>query len=138
MPLTLPFGHKEEGDKRMRYASLAIALAAVMVAGCATTPKSYQTTTTVSPAGQQQYTVEFRIQETAEDGTQNVLSAPTAVTMAGKEATIKVCDEKEEDVIFCTVLVNETANGVEALTTITVKEDGKKILSTSQKTVMKK
>ena len=121
----------------MRYESVVIALAAVMLAGCATTHKSYQTTTTVSPVGQQQYTVEFNIQETAGDGTQNLLSAPKLITKAGEEATIKACDEKEEDGIFCTAIVNEIADGIEALTTITVKEDGKKVLNTSQKTVMK-
>ncbi len=114
-------------------------LAAVMVAGCATTQKSYQTTTAVSPAGQpQQYMVEFKIRETGEDGKQNVLSAPRVTVKAGQEGQIKVCGEKEENGVFCTALVKETANGVEVHTTVTVKEDGTKVLNTLQKTVVTK
>jgi outer membrane murein-binding lipoprotein Lpp len=40
------FGQGYEGDRNMKHATLAVVLAAMMVAGCATTKKSYQTTTT--------------------------------------------------------------------------------------------
>ncbi len=105
----------------MNYGTLAIVLAAIMVAGCATTQKSYQTTTTVSPAGQQQYTVGMTIQATGEDGKQDVLSTPKITVLAGTEGRITVGDEKEENGVFCTVLIEEKDNRLEALTTILVK-----------------
>jgi type II secretory pathway component GspD/PulD (secretin) len=120
----------------MKYGTLAIVLAAIMVAGCATTQKSYQTTTTVSPAGPQQYTVGMTIQATGEDGKQDVLSTPKITVPAGEEGRITVGDEKEENGVFCTVLVEEKANGLETLTTVIVKEDGRTMLNTSQKTLV--
>jgi uncharacterized lipoprotein YajG len=120
----------------MKHATLAVVLAAMMVAGCATTKKSYQTTTTVSPAGQQQYTVGMTIQATGKDGKQDVLSTPKITVSVGKEGRITVGDEKEVNGVFCTVLVEENANRLETLTTIIVKEDGKTMLNTSQKTLV--
>ena len=120
----------------MKYTTLAVVLAAVMVAGCATTQKAYQTTTTVSPAGKQRYTVGITIQATAENGEQDVLSTPTITVPAGEEGKITVGDEKEENGVFCTVLVEEKENRLEALTTILVKEDGRTMLNTSQKTLV--
>jgi type II secretory pathway component GspD/PulD (secretin) len=122
----------------MKSAMLAGVLATVMVAGCVTTQKSYQTTTTVTPAGQGQYTVGWTIQATEENGNQSILSTPTVTVPAGTEGEIKVCDEKQQDGVFCTALVNETPNGLETLTTVTVKEKGKTTLNTSQKTLVKK
>ncbi len=120
----------------MKYGPLAFVLAAIMVAGCATTQTSYRTTTTVSPAGPKQYTVCMTIQATAEDGQQDMLSTPKITVPAGEEGQIKVGDEKEENGVFCTVLVEEKANGLETLTTVIVKEDGRTMLNTSQKTLV--
>ena len=122
----------------MKYAALAVVLAAAMVAGCATTQKSYQTRITVAPAGQQRYTVGMTIQATAENGEQDVLSTPKITVPAGEEGRIKVGDEKEENGVFCTVLVEEKANGLETRTTVIVKEDGKTMLNTSQTTLVEK
>lgn len=121
----------------MRYSILAAVLASVMVSGCATSQKSYQTTTTVSPAGQQQYTIGWTIQATEEDGSENVLSTPRVTVQAGSEGSIKVCDDNEENGVFCTALVTKTPQGLEALTTVTVKKNGKAMLKTSQKTIVK-
>jgi hypothetical protein len=119
----------------MKYGTLAIVLAGVMVAGCVPTQKSYQTTTTVSPAGQQQYTVGWTIQSTGDDG-KDILTTPTVTVSAGTEGEIKVCDENEENGVFCTALVNKTATGLEAVTTVTVKENRKTVLNTLQKTAV--
>lgn len=121
----------------MRYSILAVVLACLMASGCATAQKSYHTTTTVSPAGQQQYTVGWTITSTEEDGSENVLSSPRVTLQAGKEGKIEVCNETEENGVFCTALVKKTTQGLEALTTVTIKEDGKTTLNTSQKTVVK-
>jgi len=120
----------------MKYGTLAFALAALLFAGCATTQKSYQTTTTVSPAGLKQYAIDMTIQATGEDGKQDVLSTPKITVIAGKEGQIRVCDEREENGVICTVLVEEKENSLETLTTILVKEDGKTMLNTSQKTLV--
>ena len=120
----------------MRRVAIAIALAAIMGTGCATTERSYQTSATVTPAGQpHQYTVEFRITEV---GREKVLNAPRVTVNAGQEGQIRVCDEKEDNGVFCTALVTETESGLEALTTVTVKADGKETLSSSQTTIIKK
>lgn len=98
----------------------------------------YRTTTTVSPADQQQcYTVAFTIHEKGKDGKDVLGSAPTMSLPVGEEGFMEV-GKKEEGGIFCTALVNETAKSVEALTTVTVKDDGENIFNTCQKTVMKK
>jgi len=76
------------------------------------------------------------IQATAEDGQQDMLSTPKITVPAGEEGQIKVGDEKEENGVFCTVLVEEKANGLETLTTVIVKEDGRTMLNTSQKTLV--
>jgi len=121
----------------MRYSTLAIAFACVIASGCATTQRSYQTTTTVSPAGPQQYTIGWTIQEAEDNGNENVLSTPRITVQAGTEGNIKVCDKSEENGVFCTALVNKTTHGLEALTTVTIKKDGQTTLNTSQKTIVK-
>jgi outer membrane murein-binding lipoprotein Lpp len=136
VPVSLAFGQRNKGDNKMKYGTLAFVLAAIMVAGCATTQKSYQTTTTVTPEGQQQYTVGMTIQATGEDGKQDILSTPKITVAAGKKGQINVGDEKEENGVFCSVLVEEKENRLEALTTILVKEGGRTVLNTSQKTLM--
>ena len=122
----------------MKYGTLAIVLAGVMAAGCVTTQKAYQTTTTVSPVGQQQYTVGWTIQTTEKDGSQRILSTPKVTVPAGMEGKVELSDDKEGNGVFCSVLVNEKANGFETLTTVIVKENGKTMLHTSQKTLVKK
>jgi type II secretory pathway component GspD/PulD (secretin) len=50
------------------------------------------------------------IQATGEDGKQDILSTPKITVAAGKEGRISVGDEKEENGVFCTVLVEEKEN----------------------------
>ena len=74
----------------MKYTTLAFVLVAVMVAGCGTTQKAWQTTTTVSPTGQQQYTVGWTIQSTGGDG-KDILTTPNVTVSAGTEVVVRVC-----------------------------------------------
>ena len=121
----------------MRCAALVIALVAIMAAGCATTERSYQTSTTVAPAGPAHvYTVEFKIWQTGKDGEQTLLGAPMITLKAGEKARISMHDKKKESGIFCTALVTETESGLEALTTVIVKEEGTETLNTSQTQTM--
>jgi hypothetical protein len=130
---------------KMKHTTLAFVLAAVitlafvlatdMVAGCDTTQKAWQTTTTVSPIGQQQYTVGWTIQSTGDDG-KDILTTPNVTVSAGTEGVIRVCGANEENGVFCTALVNKTATRLEVITTVTIKENGKTVLNTLQKTAV--
>ena len=119
----------------MKYTTLAFVLVAVMVAGCGTTQKAWQTTTTVSPTGQQQYTVGWTIQSTGGDG-KDILTTPNVTVSAGTEGVVRLPGANEENGVFSTALVNKTATGLEAVTTVTVKENGKTVLNTLQKTAV--
>lgn len=130
---------------KMKQTTLAFVLAAVitlafvlttdMVAGCDTAQRAWETTTTVSPIGQQQYTVGWTIQSTGDDG-KDILTTPTVTVSAGTEGVIRVCGANEENGVFCTALVNKTATGLEVITTVTIKENGKTVLNTLQKTAV--
>ena len=130
---------------KMKHTTLASVLAAVitlafviatdMVAGSDTTQKAWHTTTTVSPIGQQQYTVGWTIQSTGDDG-KDILTTPNVTVSAGTEGVVRVRGANEENGVFCTALVNKTATGLEAVTTVTVKENGKTVLNTLQKTAV--
>ena len=109
--------------------------AVVITPADAETAASYHVDVKVRPAGEaRQYMIEFRISETQADGKTNVLSAPKVTTQAGHEGRIQVSDEQEQSGIFCTALVNEKERGIEAVTSVSVKEGGRTLWSCSQST----
>lgn len=113
---------------------------AIVVTPADTEPaSSYHVDVKVAPAGEpKQYMIEFRISETQAGGKTNVLSAPRIVTLAGQEGRIQVSDGEEQSGIFCTAQVNEKEDGIEAVTSVEVKEGGKTLWSNSQSTTVKK
>jgi len=93
---------------------------------------AYRTDVKVSPAGiPHQYVVEFKIAETAPDGTTKLFSPKITVT-AGQEAEVKASEREDRDGVFCKALVKEHGDSVEALTTVTVKTGGIETMSSSQ------
>ena len=123
-------------------------VAGVILGACITAQAGYRTEVVVRPvdkAGnpslsseEHQFEVQFKIIEVAKDGTTNLLSTPKVATIAGQEAQIKVGDEKEENGVFCTALVKEVDGGIEAITTVVVKEKGIEQLNTAQTITVKK
>lgn len=124
----------------MKYGILAIAIAAIIVTGCAPTPaaKAYQTTVTVKPVSAQRYSVDVSIVATDEDGKQDILSTPGITLPPGEEGQVKVGNNTEGNGVFCTMLIEEKPGKVEALTTVVIKEEGITVLNTTQKTVIDK
>jgi hypothetical protein len=117
----------------MNRAMLVLLVAAAACAGCAAPVRAYRTEVKVSPVGTaHQYMVEVRIVAIRPDGTEGVLTAPKMLVTAGHEAEMKVCDAAERDGVFCKALVKEAAASVEAVTTVTVKAEGRQVLSNSQ------
>jgi len=117
------------------------AVVGLILGACVTAQAGYRTEATIRPVGEaHQFEVTFRIMEVAQDGKTNVLSAPRIVVTAGQEGQIRIGSEaaKEEDGVFCTVLVKEADDGVEAVTTVTIKEKGSEKLSTSQSITLKR
>jgi hypothetical protein len=128
----------------MRYGTIIIILAAIMVTGCATTDKSYQTGVTVTPLKRpHEYCVEFTISEKEGDGKSRILSKPMVVCNAGQEAALSSHSTLYEGKVrnrsvSGTVLVTEAKSRVEAVTTLNIKEDGKEVLNTSQTMIVKR
>jgi hypothetical protein len=81
--------------------------------------------------------VKFKIMEIENDGKNKVIGAPYCEVQAGEESTISVA-KNEESGLFCTAIVNETEGGIEAVTTVVVKENGTEKLNTSQSITMEK
>jgi hypothetical protein len=99
---------------------------------------AYRTETVVKPGqAPHQYLVEIKVTDVQRDGRTDVLTAPKLVVKAGEEGRIVVGDAKGENGVFCTALVRETAVGLEALTTIVVKEKGAEKLNTAQTILLK-
>ncbi|MDQ5986770.1 MAG: hypothetical protein CSYNP_02503 [Syntrophus sp. SKADARSKE-3] len=111
-----------------------IAVTALFLCTCVAAQAGYRTEVTVTPYTEaHQYAVQFKIMDVADDGQAKVLAMPFTVLWAGKEGTIEIFKEKEnEGCIFCTALVKETEDDVEAVTTVVVKENGTEKLSTAQ------
>jgi hypothetical protein len=116
-----------------------ITLAGLILCTCINAHAGYRTEATVTPGTDaHQYVVQFKIMDVENDGKTKVLATPLIVVQAGKEGTISVYKEKEESGLFCTALVNETEGGIEAVTTVVVKEKGTEKLSTAQSVTVKK
>lgn len=114
-------------------------IAGLVLSAFLTAQAGYRTETTILPGPEaHQFVVKFKIIDVDKEGKTDVLSTPQITVKAGQEGKVTVGDEKEENGVFCTVLVKEIENGVEALTTVIVKEKGKEVLSTSQTVTMKK
>ena len=100
---------------------------------------AYRTEATVTPSDTaHQYVVQFKITKVGKDGKTDVLSTPKLEVKAGTEADIHVGDDQLQSGVFCTAIVREVADGVEAVTTVTIKEKGTEKLSTSQRMTVKK
>ena len=52
---------------------------------------------------------------------------PTILVTAANEGMVCIGSEKENNGVVCTVLVTENDNGVEATTTVTIKDEGKNV-----------
>jgi hypothetical protein len=116
-----------------------MAVAGVILGACMTSQAGYRTETAVAPGAEaHQYVVQIKIIGVAKDGKTDVLSAPIITVKAGEEGKITVGDEKEQNGVFCTVLVKELEGGIEAVTTVVVKEKGTEKLSTAQIVTLKK
>ena len=106
----------------------AALLAAVVLTGCsAPSAKIYQSSVNVRPAGANQYIAEFKIMEG-----ERRLALPRILVTAANEGMVSIGGEKEKNGVVCTVLVTENDNGVEATTTVTIKDEGKNVYLSRQ------
>jgi len=111
---------------------LMMVVAGLVLGACMTAQAGFRTETTVTPGTEaHQYVVQFKITDVAKDGKTDVLSTPKVTLKAGQESKITVADEKEQNGVFCTALVKEIEGGIEAVTTVVVKEKGTEKLSTT-------
>jgi hypothetical protein len=128
--------------RTMKKGIAGLALLGSLCAGCATTQQSYTTDVTVWRSDTpQQYVVEFKVSKTPLQGTKgetDLLSAPKMTVKAGQEAEIKVCDEKEDNGVFCKALVKEDGAGVNASTRVVVKAGGRETLNSAQNMILAK
>ena len=116
-----------------------MAVVGLILCACMTVQAEYRTETTVVPGAEaHQYVVQIKVSEVAKDGKTDILSAPKVALKAGKEGKITVGDEKEQNGVFCTALVKEIEGGIEAVTTIVVREKGIEKLNTAQSVTLKK
>jgi len=126
----------------MKKGIAGLALLGIMCAGCATTQPSYTTDVTVRRADTpQEYVVEFKVSKTQlqeTKGETELLSAPKMTVKVGQEAEMKVCDEKEENGVFCKALVKEDGAGVNAATRVVVKVAGREALNSAQSMILGK
>jgi hypothetical protein len=115
-----------------------LVVAGLVLGTCMTAQAGYRTETTVAPGMEaHQYVVQINIIDVAQDGKTKVLSAPQTVVRAGQESKIAVEDEQEQDGVFCTVLVKEIAGGIQADTTVVVKDKSTEKLNTAQSVTLK-
>ena len=129
---------RNAGRFQKTAAVLVAALICAIVAGCAAAPRSYRTSAAVAPSGEPHiYTVDFSISHVGEDGETRVLSSPRISVKAGQEGQIMICDEDGRNGYSCTALVTEREDGIEAVTRITVKEEGEEELCNSQSMIVK-
>jgi hypothetical protein len=122
-------------------------ICAMLLGTCVSTQAAFQTQVTVVPTSTpHQYRAEFKIIEVGKDGKPTVLATPIMLTNAEQEArAIYWLGAKPENVeadvqdgIICTVLVKETNGGVEAATTVTVKQRGITTADTALNLTVKK
>ena len=119
--------------------TITAAVLGLVLGACVSAQAGYRTEVKVTPSTEpHQFVVEFKIIQADKDGKTDVLSAPKLVVKSGEEGRAIIADEKEESGVFCTALVKETDAGVEATTTVTVKEKGTEKLSSAQSITMKK
>lgn len=111
----------------------------LLLGACLGAEAAYRTEATVTPSGAaHQYVVQFKITDMAKDGKADVLSAPKLVVEAGKEAQVFVGDDQGQSGVFCTAIVREVADGIEGVTTVTIKDKGVEKLSSTQSITVKK
>jgi len=113
---------------------IAIAIVAVSLAGCATTPKgAYRSSAMLwaSPVPGD-YHIGFTIEDVSQPGNPRVISQPKMIAVRGREGRIAIGDDRNG--IICTALVNDSTGKPEAKTTVIVKRNGKIVL-TEQHTI---
>jgi hypothetical protein len=115
-----------------------LVVAGLVLGTCMTAQAGYRTETTVAPGMEaHQYVVQIKIIDVAKDGKMKLLSAPKIGVRAGQESKIDLEDGKEQDGVFCTVLVKEIAGGIQADTTVIVKDKSTEKLNTTQSVTLK-
>jgi hypothetical protein len=116
----------------------AICLAAAFVLACRVTAQAeYRTEATIAPSTQaHQYVVRVKVIEPQKDGEAGVRSDMKVTVNAGQEGTAAAGNDKSG--VTCTALVKEVEDSVEAVITVTVKEDGAEKLNESQTVTLKK
>jgi hypothetical protein len=130
----------------MKTTISALALGVLICTGCATTQRSYKTDLRIIPGNVfHTYVVEYKITETSkslsgtiEQENANILSVPALTVFAGREGQMKVCDPAEQNGVICTALVKENDEGIEAVTSVLVKEKGRTILNSLDNISIKK
>ncbi len=117
---------------------LMMAVACLFLGACAMARAEYRTEVIVTPGPvAQQYVVQFKIMDVTKGG-KSVLSTPKITVKTGEEGKVSIADAKDQDGVLCTVLVKEIEGGIEAVTTVLVKEEGAEKLNTTQTVVVKK
>jgi hypothetical protein len=122
----------------MKMTSMIIVLFALV--GCSTAQRSchlrsqasYEVTTKVVSTKQLEYLVSFTIDQILADGKVNELWKPKILVLAGDKGTIEILDENDQNGVICSALVKEEAHGLEAFTTVVVKENGIETLNSTQ------
>ena len=114
--------------------------AVVIVCGKGAPPNTYGVKLKIAPVEGQtnQFKVEFRISEKQPDGEEHLLSAPMLTVLGGNEGIIKVVDENENNGVICAVTVTPGEKALLAVTSVTIKRDGKVLWSCSQETTIAK
>jgi hypothetical protein len=112
---------------------ILVVVAGLLLFTCVSATAGYRTEVTVKPdTDAHLYLVQFKIMDVGNDGKTKVLATPLIAVPVGEEGTVRLSKENEESGLFCTALVNETEDGVEAITTVVVKENGSEKLSNAQ------
>jgi len=112
--------------------TIALIVAGILIcAGCAATPKSYRTSSTVVPATQEhEYAVKFEVVTIGKEGEESMLTSPTLTLKAGQKAETSIASEG--DGVFCTALVTERDNETTALTEVKISINGREVFSNAQ------
>ena len=102
------------------------AMVAGLVLGvCVSAQAEYRTEVVVTPAMEShRFVVEFRIIDTDKDGKCVELQTPRITVSVGEEGQVKITNAKAATEVVCTALVQETNLGLEATTTVIIKDKG--------------
>jgi hypothetical protein len=116
--------------KRMVATMAVMAMAALILAGCASV-KRYGTDMVVKPVGNNQYLVDIKIKETCKNDT-TILAAPQITVSANEEGQLKSIDPEGKNGFICTASVKEKDKSVQAKATVTIRKKGADIWTSDQ------